>query len=266
MEDKISSASVPPTSVSMTPNQKAYATESGSAFKKYRILVSGSESFLPWLGVEVYNLLFAPLPGILGLGFRSVFSRLILGTVSGTPAIERSVSLRNPGNIHLGRSVIIDHDVVIDARRSQNSNPEVFIGDNVFIGGSSMILAKGGSISLGSGVNVSSYSRIASEGTVTIGASVLIASYCYIGPGNHRFDDLEKPIMEQGMEEGKGVSIGSNCWIGARATILDGVTIGDNVIIGAHSLVKDDVPDNAIVAGTPAKVIKYRDIKYGDIK
>ena len=56
------------------------------------------------------------------------------------------------------------------------------------------------------------------------------------------------------------VRIGSNSWIGTRATILDGVTIGQNAIVGAHSLVKDDVPDGAVVAGTPAKILSVKDI------
>ncbi|MCB0320464.1 MAG: hypothetical protein KDD60_06010 [Bdellovibrionales bacterium] len=53
-----------------------------------------------------------------------------------------------------------------------------------------------------------------------------------------------------------GVTIGKNVWIGTRATILDGVTIGDGAVIGAHSLVRESVPSGAVVAGTPAKVIR----------
>jgi len=54
--------------------------------------------------------------------------------------------------------------------------------------------------------------------------------------------------------------IGKNCFIGAGAIILPGVKVGDNVIVGAGSLVNKDVPNNTIVAGNPAKVIKS-DIK-----
>lgn len=54
------------------------------------------------------------------------------------------------------------------------------------------------------------------------------------------------------------VIIGNDVWIGASAIILDGIRIGDGAIIGAGSVVTKDVPDYAIVAGTPARVIKYR--------
>lgn len=54
------------------------------------------------------------------------------------------------------------------------------------------------------------------------------------------------------------VHIGSHVWVGMNATILKGVTIGDNAIIGAGAIVTKDVPANAIVAGIPARVIKFR--------
>lgn len=52
--------------------------------------------------------------------------------------------------------------------------------------------------------------------------------------------------------------IGNDVWIGANATILRDVKIGNGAIIGAHSVVTKDVPDYAIVAGCPARIIRYR--------
>ena len=52
------------------------------------------------------------------------------------------------------------------------------------------------------------------------------------------------------------IHIGKSAWIGAHATILPNVTIGDNAIVGAGSVVTKDVPDNAIVAGNPARFIR----------
>ena len=54
----------------------------------------------------------------------------------------------------------------------------------------------------------------------------------------------------------KPIVIGSNAWLGANVTVLAGVTIGENAIIAAGSVVTKDVPDNMVVAGTPAKVIR----------
>lgn len=51
--------------------------------------------------------------------------------------------------------------------------------------------------------------------------------------------------------------IGSYTWIGGGAVILPGVTIGDNVVIGAGSVVTEPIPDNAVAAGNPCRVIRY---------
>lgn len=54
------------------------------------------------------------------------------------------------------------------------------------------------------------------------------------------------------------VYIKNNAWIGMNAIVMKGVTIGENAVVGAGAIVTKDVPDNAVVAGVPAKVIKYR--------
>lgn len=59
-------------------------------------------------------------------------------------------------------------------------------------------------------------------------------------------------------EEYKKIEIGSDVWIGARAVILDGVIIGHGAIVAANSVVTKDVPPYSIVAGIPARILKYR--------
>ncbi|MDO4565403.1 MAG: DapH/DapD/GlmU-related protein, partial [Clostridia bacterium] len=54
----------------------------------------------------------------------------------------------------------------------------------------------------------------------------------------------------------KPVTIGNDVWIGGNCTILPGVTIGNNVIVAAGAVVTKDVPDNCVVAGVPAKIIR----------
>jgi maltose O-acetyltransferase len=80
-----------------------------------------------------------------------------------------------------------------------------------------------------------------------------------MGPGvhiyavNHPLDGVER---RAGVEYSKEVSIGNDCWVGGRVTICPGVKIGNNVTIGAGSLVIKDVPDNVLVVGSPARIVK----------
>ncbi|KRK33132.1 sugar O-acetyltransferase [Loigolactobacillus bifermentans] len=88
---------------------------------------------------------------------------------------------------------------------------------------------------------------------VTIGDNVMIGPNVDIYTVNH-------PLTPQGRRDhlGKGspVVIGNDVWIGGKVTITPGVTIGNNVVIAAGAVVTKDVPDNMLVGGVPAKVIK----------
>ena len=106
---------------------------------------------------------------------------------------------------------------------------------------------------------------------VTIGSFCSIASYCAVGGGNHPMDAVStSPVFYAGHNslgknfanipevENKGVVIGNDVWIGETVFINDGVKIGTGAVIGSHSVVTKDVPPYAIVAGAPAKILRYR--------
>lgn len=91
---------------------------------------------------------------------------------------------------------------------------------------------------------------------------VHIGDYCMIGPNtlittvNHPLTPKERRMK---MAQGKPVTIGNDVWIGGNCTILPGVTIGNNVVVAAGAVVSHDIPDNSLVAGVPAKIIKKLD-------
>jgi maltose O-acetyltransferase len=94
-------------------------------------------------------------------------------------------------------------------------------------------------------------------GAIRIGNDVSLANYVIIETTGHHFDDLTRPIREQGTYR-KSVVIGDNVWIGNRATILGGVTVGDGAVIGASAIVTKDVPPDSVVVDNPARVIRKR--------
>lgn len=104
-----------------------------------------------------------------------------------------------------------------------------------------------------------------------IGSFCSIASYCAIGGAAHPMTNVStSPVFSKGRNvfnmnlgelatpEAKPVIIGSDVWIGEKVFIKDGIHIGHGAVIGAHSVVTEDVPSYAIVAGTPAKIRRYR--------
>ena len=92
-------------------------------------------------------------------------------------------------------------------------------------------------------------------GPVSIGNNVNLAQGITVTALNHNFTDTSRRIDEQGIST-KPVVIGDDVWIGANAVILPGVTIGRHVVVAAGAVVTNDVPNNCVVGGVPAKVIK----------
>ena len=90
-------------------------------------------------------------------------------------------------------------------------------------------------------------------------APVTIGDYVMIGP-NTMISTVGHPISPSGRRKhlgiAKPVTIGNDVWIGGNVTILPGVNIGNNVIVAAGAVVTQDVPDNCIVGGVPARKIK----------
>ncbi len=76
---------------------------------------------------------------------------------------------------------------------------------------------------------------------------------------SHAYNDPHRPINQQGATIRKPVVIGNDVWIGTRVVILPGVTIGDGAVIGAGAIVTKSIPSYAVVAGVPAKIVKWRE-------
>lgn len=130
----------------------------------------------------------------------------------------------------------------------------VEIGENCFLGrgliASSELVGK--TLKIGDRVQINSDVRLDHTGGLTIGNGTLISEQVIIYSHDHGLDPRSKPIAIE-------KTIGVDVWIGARAIVMPGCReIGDRAIIGAGALVTHDVPEGAIVAGNPARIIKKR--------
>lgn len=95
------------------------------------------------------------------------------------------------------------------------------------------------------------------RGTITMGEGVRIGAHASILAFNHGFDDPHTPVFRQPITS-KGITLGDDVWIGSGAILVDGVRVGSHCVIAAGAVVTRDVPDYAIVAGNPARVIRDR--------
>lgn len=98
---------------------------------------------------------------------------------------------------------------------------------------------------------------LSGTGGLEIGDNCLFGPGAKIITGGHRFDDLDTDIVAQGLSTAP-VAIRDNVWVGAGAIILPNVTIGSGSVIAAGAVVTKSVPENSVVAGVPAKLIKKR--------
>jgi len=90
------------------------------------------------------------------------------------------------------------------------------------------------------------------SGHIYLGHNVKISHNVMLLTGEHDYEDPEFKVIEKG----KDITIGDNVWICAGAIVIGGVKIGKNSVVCAGAVVTKDVPENVMVGGVPAKVIK----------
>ncbi|WP_237320865.1 DapH/DapD/GlmU-related protein [Streptomyces sp. JJ36] len=184
-----------------------------------------------WRRAERYGAVTAEHPGAyafraIGRGTRLAFPQ---GTLFGTPWIE------------LGDHCVIGRDVTLTA----GMMPDLDLGAETVL-------------RLGSGVVLGRGSHVIADTAITVGDDVFCGPYVYITSTNHSYDDPHTPVGRQWPRTAP-VEIGPGSWLGAGAVILPGARLGRNVVVAAGSVVRGEVPDHAVVAGAPARVVRRWD-------
>lgn len=110
---------------------------------------------------------------------------------------------------------------------------------------------------IGAGTYVNRYTIFDAHQSLHIGRRVMIGPFCYFTDADHGTDP-EYSVQSQPMRL-EPLVVEDEAWIGAHVTVLPGVRIGKGAVVGAGSVVTHDVPAMAIVAGTPARLLRYRD-------
>jgi acetyltransferase-like isoleucine patch superfamily enzyme len=232
---------------------------SSSNTSKIRLYLSRQASSIPRYFLEqLLYLLFSWMPTAAGLAARAVFYRLIL-KMDGWAAIEKGVRLRFADNIRLDQGVYLDEGVYLHACPNGieiGRNSIVMHGAVLHVYNFRGIPHSG--IRIGRDSLIGEYNVIRGQGGVTIGDRVYTSPFTQIIAVNHKFDDPERPFVEQGITA-EGIVIEDDVWIGAGAIVTDGVHIGRGSVVAAGAVVIHDVPAHTVVAGVPAKIVKEID-------
>lgn len=109
----------------------------------------------------------------------------------------------------------------------------------------------GKNITLGQRIFINSGCKFQDQGGVTIGSDCLIGHNTVLATLNHDLDPSKRADMHPGP-----ITIGCNVWIGSNVTILPGVTVGDNAVVAGAAVVTNDVAENSVVVGSPARVVR----------
>lgn len=182
---------------------------------------------------ELWRGLWGWVPGGPGtilrrLFYRFLFKRCGRGLRTGVGAVVQGFR-----NVTLGNGVGLNRHSSLYAARG-----EIIVGDNVFLGDFSSINGN--------------------DSRIIIGNNVAVGPMTVIQGANHKFDRLDIPIIRQGHVPAE-VVIEDDVWIGAHCVILPGVRIYTGAVVAAGAVVSKDVPTRAVVAGVPAKVMRYRE-------
>ena len=135
------------------------------------------------------------------------------------------------------------------------------IGRWVHIGDGNAIRCHEGSLRIGDKAVFGRQNVINCYLDIELGDAALVADWVYICDFDHVTSDIHLPIKDQGIVKAP-VRIGPDTWLCTKVTVTKGSRIGRGAVVGAHAVVKGDIPDYAVAAGIPAKVVRDRRAAY----
>jgi acetyltransferase-like isoleucine patch superfamily enzyme len=137
----------------------------------------------------------------------------------------------------------------------------IILGKWVHLGDETRLRAHEGTLRIGDKVVFARDVTVNCYLDIEIGASTLIADWTYICDFDHKTEDLDLPIKDQGLVKSP-VRIGPDCWLATKVTVTRGTDIGRGVVVGANSVARGNIPAYAVAAGVPAVVVGDRTQRY----
>ena len=193
------------------------------------------------------------------LKIRDLFYGFVIFRSKNLCFVHPSSRIRAKSKFTFGKNLTIDRNCYLDAL----SREGIVFGKNVSVGKFTMIECTGSLKNIGKGLIVGDNVGLGTRGNygcaggVKIGSNTIIGSYVSFHSENHNFDNKKIIIRDQGVSH-KGIEVGENCWIGAKATFLDGSVIGSGCVVAAGCVVRGVYGDNLIIGGVPSRILRER--------
>ena len=156
------------------------------------------------------------------------------------------------------QSHLVSNSKAVIGERVYISELAGLVSKSLVIGNSSYIAAYAyvtDDIKIGADSTINPYTTV--RGKVVLGDGVRIGAHASILGFTHNYADITQPVFKQGVSQ-TGIIVDDDVWIGSHAIILDGICVGAHSIIAAGAVVTRDVPEYAVVAGNPARVLRDR--------
>ncbi len=238
--------------------------ERQSALRRYQEVIVGSSSLWFTIKYEIICWLANLFPEAIGLWLRPKLYRMIFRRIGRGAVFGSRLIIRHANKIEIGANVVIADQCTLDARGDDRAG--ITIGDNSIIGDRCMIRCKNGRITLGKnvGINAGVILCAVEDNQLEIGDDSTVGPYCYLDGTQYHHDRLDVPTRLQGLQTKGGIKIGTNTFLGANVTVVDGVSIGSDSIIGAAALVRENIPDRVIVTPHQRLVMLPREQKQSD--
>src|SRR3954449_2092604 len=135
---------------------------------------------------------------------------------------------------------------------------KVHLGRWCWLGHGTKVRAHEGEVRIGAKTVIGQECTISAFQHVSVGRECILADRVMLIDFDHGVVETERPVREQGIYK-QDVRVGHNVWVGYGAAFLRGVTVGDNSVVGTYAVVTGDVPDNAVVGGVPARILRMRE-------
>jgi acetyltransferase-like isoleucine patch superfamily enzyme len=187
-------------------------------------------------------------------------------------SIHSRIKVRGTGSIIIGKnctieefckiettdgSIIVHDNCHINSYAHVTGNGTIELGDDFIMHSFAIVQCFENPLIIGKSCSLNPFSILYDGGGLKIGNYVRIAAHTVIIPANHKYQDKNQLIHEQGISH-IGVTVGDDVWIASNCTVLDGVNIGKGCVVGAGSVVTRSIPEYTVVAGSPAKKLFMR--------